>query len=114
MHLLGMYTAFCQTRSKVGFRVACLQAENILHAVEARGFALRPECGSDRAASKNSSVGRDMSKLDPLARPGEDHLVLADNVAGSECRKTDVAFAPRPGLSVARPYAALIERNAAR
>jgi hypothetical protein len=55
-----------------------------------------------------------MSKLDPLARPCEDHLVLADNVAASERRKTDVAFAPWPGLSVARPYAALIERNATR
>jgi hypothetical protein len=40
--------------------------------------------------------------------------VLADNVAASERRKTDVAFAPWPGLSVTRPYAALIERNATR
>src|SRR5215467_4440483 len=55
-----------------------------------------------------------MGKLDPLAGPGEDHSVLADYVAAPERSKTDIALAPGPGLAVAGPHAALVERNASR
>ena len=55
-----------------------------------------------------------MGKLDPLARPGENHPMLANHVAAAERREADIAFAPRPDIAVAGPHAALGKRDASR
>ena len=49
----------------------------------------------DGAARKDRPVGGDVGKLDALTVAGEDHRVLADDVAAAQCGKADIAAVAR-------------------
>jgi hypothetical protein len=49
----------------------------------------------------------------PLARAGEDRVVVADHRAAAQRGKADVAIAPRAGVAVARAHAVLSSDDAA-
>jgi hypothetical protein len=44
-----------------------------------------------------------MGKLYTLARPGEDHFVLADDVPAAKRSEADIAAVPRANIALARP-----------
>jgi ribosome-binding factor A len=89
------------------------EAEHVRHAVEARRAVLSPDRGPHRAAREEHPVARHMAEDDPLARPREDHLVLADDIAAPQAREADRALPPGPGHPVAPAFGEIGEIGAA-
>src|SRR4029078_2878601 len=54
---------------------------------------------------------RDMGELDTLARNGEDHPMLADDVAAAQRGKADIALPSWTDVTVARAYALSPKRH---
>src|SRR5690242_5934317 len=52
-----------------------------------------------------------MGELDPLARTGEDHPMLADDVAAAQRREADIALPSWTNVTVARAYALVPKRH---
>ena len=85
-----------------GSLVASAQPQNVQHVVCARLPVLPPERGLERAAGEDRAVGGDVAQHDPLARAGEDHVMLAHDVAAADGGKADVRRArARAGDAVA-------------
>src|SRR3546814_14752428 len=63
------------------------QAEHLLHRIAPGGLVGEPQCGADGAAREDVAVFGAVAKLDPLALPGEDDLVIA----GDRDRKSVVS-----------------------
>ncbi len=67
--------------------------QDIGHGIKARLAAARPKCRMQRAAGENSAILGAMNELQPFARTGEDHHMIADHRAAAQRGKTDAAFA---------------------
>src|SRR3546814_10919802 len=69
------------------------QAEHLLHRIAPGGLVGEPQCGADGAAREDVAVFGAVAKLDPLALPGEDDLVIAGDRSAAQRREADRAFA---------------------
>lgn len=65
-----------------------------------------------RAACKQGPVCGHVPDDDPLTFAGENHVMLADDVAAANCRESDIALAPGPGDPVAATVRNFAERAA--
>src|SRR3954452_13896317 len=78
-----------------------------------RLLAATAQRGAECAAREDCAVFGAMRELEPLARAGENHAVIADDAAAPQCLKADIALAAGAGMAVAAAHRAFAKRNVA-
>src|ERR1700742_1243951 len=85
-----------------------LQPQHIEHVVEPRRFAADPQRRLQRAAREDHAVRRLVGEFDALVGAGEDHAVLARDIAAAQAGEADRSRLARAGVAVAATLALLL------
>src|SRR5215469_5836062 len=91
----------------------CFEAKKIGHAVTPGWPRRQPKRSRQRAAREDRPVGRPVRETQLLAGTGEQHGVLANEVAGPQAREADFPLGTGSGAANRRRRDRLRERAAA-
>src|SRR3569623_2551066 len=84
------------------WRAALTQAEYILHVVQAGFFVSQEARGAQAAVRVRDPARRFVADFDAFAGAGEQHRMIADDIAAADGRKSDRRRIAFPGHAFAR------------
>jgi len=85
------------------------QAQHVLHVEQAVRLALQEAAGAQGAEGVGHAAGGFVGDFDALAGTGEQHGVIADDVAAANCGETDLRCRAFAGVAVAAIHGAVGE-----
>src|SRR5450631_2514505 len=96
----------------IGANILIAKPKHIGHGIQARLLVPAPKRGLDGTARENAAIFRDMGEFDALARPRENHFVIADHRPATQARKADIANLAQARVAVPHADRMLFELNA--
>jgi ribosome-binding factor A len=87
--------------------------QNVDHIICARRLVLPPERGLERATGENRPISGYMAQNNPLTGSGEDHVMLAHDIAPTDGGEADIATLSGTGDPVAPTIGHFVKRHAA-
>src|SRR6185312_14885417 len=91
-----------------------LRGDHVFHLPMPRRTTDQPLRGLQRAAGEDRAVGGTMTQFQPFARPDQERLMLAHDVAAAHHREADAAGNALAGAPFAAMDRGIAERGAAR